>query len=491
MKPHNQVPTQGEFRGDFTRDTFDPFKHFSRVLMQQGRVQLDADWNEQTDLLLHYMRQLARDVIGDHGGPSGPAAGFKITEAKDAEGNPIESDFQIGEGHYYVDGILCETQVATFGQQPGAPFPDSIELEHGQTYLVFLDVWERHVTSVQDSDLSEVALGGPDTTTRAQIVPQIKCLLLGTEGPADLNQALADLRNAMKAPPKNRRRAVREALHSLEAIFRKGQQKLATNGLLRARARVAERPDDPCAISPESQYRGAENQLYRVEIHQGGPLGKATFKWSRDNSSVVFPIVTLTDGTTAKLASLGRDNDNGLRKDGWVEVVDDTLALQRKPGPLVQVDAISRDDMFVTLKGSETGSVSNYAENGPNHPLLRRWDHESAEGALTVKEGNGEEDDDWITLEDGVQIQFNKGSGESFYRSGDYWLIPARVAIGDVLWPKEEKTSKMVARALPPHGVEHHCASLAVVEFAGDGKIAPPIIDLRRKFPALTNVIVT
>ena len=34
-------------KGDFTRDLFDPTKHYSGVLMQQGRVQLDADWNEQ------------------------------------------------------------------------------------------------------------------------------------------------------------------------------------------------------------------------------------------------------------------------------------------------------------------------------------------------------------------------------------------------------------------------------------------------------------
>ena len=33
--------------GDFSRDTFDSRNHFSGVLMQQGRVQLDADWNEQ------------------------------------------------------------------------------------------------------------------------------------------------------------------------------------------------------------------------------------------------------------------------------------------------------------------------------------------------------------------------------------------------------------------------------------------------------------
>jgi hypothetical protein len=44
---------QGEFRGDFTRDTFTPEEHFIRVLSQQGRVWLDADWNEQTSILLH------------------------------------------------------------------------------------------------------------------------------------------------------------------------------------------------------------------------------------------------------------------------------------------------------------------------------------------------------------------------------------------------------------------------------------------------------
>ena len=51
-------------KGDFTRWTFDPQKRFSQVLMQQGRVQLDADWNEQTSILLHYLRTLAAHIIG-------------------------------------------------------------------------------------------------------------------------------------------------------------------------------------------------------------------------------------------------------------------------------------------------------------------------------------------------------------------------------------------------------------------------------------------
>ena len=42
----------------------------------------------------------------------------------------------------------------------------------------------------------------------------------------------------------------------------------------------------------------------------------------------------------------------------------------------------------------------------------------------------------WLALEDGVEIQFVDPQN-SVYRTGDYWLIPARVATGDVEWPRE------------------------------------------------------
>ena len=65
--------------GDFSRDTFDSRKHFSRVLMQQGRVQLDADWNEQTAIFLHYLRTLAKDLMGPYAGPADDVdRGFEI-----------------------------------------------------------------------------------------------------------------------------------------------------------------------------------------------------------------------------------------------------------------------------------------------------------------------------------------------------------------------------------------------------------------------------
>ena len=46
-------------KGDFSRITFDPDKNYVETLMQQGRVQLYADWNEQQSIHRH-LRQIGR-----------------------------------------------------------------------------------------------------------------------------------------------------------------------------------------------------------------------------------------------------------------------------------------------------------------------------------------------------------------------------------------------------------------------------------------------
>jgi hypothetical protein len=96
--------------------------------------------------------------------------------------------------------------------------------------------------------------------------------------------------------------------------------------------------------------------------------------------------------------------------------------------------------------------------------LLRRWDRApgsspnqsgfALDGTTFVRKAGAE--GAWVDLESGIQVQLG-GGGE--FRSGDYWLIPARVATGDVRWPRDD--SGPMAR--PPRGVEHHYAPLAVV----------------------------
>ncbi len=139
--------------------------------------------------------------------------------------------------------------------------------------------------------------------------------------------------------------------------------------------------------------------------------------------------------------------------------------------PLLQVQTIDRGRRTVTLLGSPQPDVGN---DPSRHPLLRRWDHKSgdpAEGGLTLGKDNAAAifdakatQDVWLDLEDGVQIQF-VGPRDATYRTGDYWLIPARVATGDVEWPTEAApNATMQPVALAPDGVNHHYAPLALVQ---------------------------
>ena len=64
-------------KGDFSRFPFDPKKHYSAVLLQQGRVQLDSDWNAWSDVLNDRLRRETADLVGSGGGPAGNA-GFQI-----------------------------------------------------------------------------------------------------------------------------------------------------------------------------------------------------------------------------------------------------------------------------------------------------------------------------------------------------------------------------------------------------------------------------
>ena len=139
--------------------------------------------------------------------------------------------------------------------------------------------------------------------------------------------------------------------------------------------------------------------------------------------------------------------------------------------------------MEVTLKAAPASPVRT---DPAKHPLLRRWDQKS--DAIAVVETIGNENPNWIfTLEDGVQIQFPGGERNgaanptTFYRTGDYWLIPARVVTGDVEWPGPRGNP----RPRPPHGVEHVFAPLGTISIAAGGKVTLDN-DLRKTFKPLT-----
>jgi hypothetical protein len=562
-------------KADLTRTTFSPFKHFARVIMQQGRVELDADWNEQAAILLHALRAVTADLVGPQGGPADDL-GFVVSPlaiGPAGQSTPVPGDFRVSLGHYYVDGILCEAEsapVAVFApatQPPGgavvvvhpdcwtldgAPFQanqyvegfddspapafsptvmqitnaDQADLEltlqgvpqgggqphnpklrrvitysaqpdypsppplgKGVTYQIYLDVWERLITYVEDDSIREVALGGPDTAARSKLVWQVK-----TTTPCPGTPQTGGPRCCTPAELRDR--------------FQWDHR-----GRLKARAKQAATSTDPCIIPPDARYRGPENQLYRVEIHRGGAAwdgsesGKstgATFKWSRENGSVIFPIVSIAAGsgtTTVTLETLGRDDRLGLAEGQWAEVQDDAYVLQNRAETLLQVQSIDRTGMTVTLDGVTGSSVG---QDTTAHPLLRRWDQaagDPAEGGLQLGSDNAaliveDSSDAWLELEDGVQIQFQKpdpGQPPTAYRTGDYWLIPARTATGDVEWPMEQAIDPSgnpvtVPIARPPAGVYHHYAPLALITVDANGNIAPSPIGCQKRFSTLVEL---
>src|SRR6266851_4459068 len=368
-------------KADLTRDTFHPLKHYARVLTQQGRVQLDADMNEQAAILLRYLHILAADLIGPAGGPVDPQGnvGFAITAPLTP--TPKPPDFQIGFGNYYVNGLLCQadfvpmaifpTAVAAgfqlmnwsseFELQPNPyfyeifdstpsttppPVPVPVVIASASkaqnqyqltfqtapnltsfstptlrrliTYLhqpdfvfstkanpnspqplppgfsqIYLDVWERAITYAEDDSIREVALGGPGTAARSKLVWQVKWTQ-PSEGGGEQPPC------GTPPPP-------------------------APRGWLQAMAKQSSPSPNPCIINPNAAYTGPENQLYRVEINRGGAAGttpgsSATFKWSRENGSVIYPIASGRGTTAVVVESLGRDDRFGLVEGNLVEV---------------------------------------------------------------------------------------------------------------------------------------------------------------------------
>ncbi|MEA2165498.1 MAG: hypothetical protein QOK37_3625 [Thermoanaerobaculia bacterium] len=438
-------------QGDYSRVTFDPKRHFTKVLMQQGRVLLDADYNEQTAILLHYLRQLAADVIGPHGGPAhdlGFAIGVSSAQGK-------INGLTIGSGRYWVDGFLCENEGdIKYSEQ----LPDKQHTKLGDLkfpLLVYLDVWERHITSVEDPRIREVALGGPDTSARMQLVWRIRVLEL------TIKPGIPNFLDCLTF----------ETSDPWKGIITRP----ANLGTLTAWTDPGTVPATPCITSPESRYRG-ENQLYRVEIHHGGPEGEATFKWSRENAHVIFPIESIAE-TLVTVEHLGRDDRYGLEIGDWVEVVDDDTALDARnaePEQLFQVEDIDTTELIVTLNGKpQAGGVAS------KHPFLRRWDHQEgnpSKGGLTLNETGAAKIDEGkpLNLENGIQIRFESHTPNAVYRAGDYWLIAARTATGDIEWPLDGANKPLPQR---PHGVEHHYAPLGIVITDAAGAIS--VTDLR------------
>jgi hypothetical protein len=192
-----------------------------------------------------------------------------------------------------------------------------------------------------------------------------------------------------------------------------------------------------------------------------------------------------------------------LKLNDWVEYVDEITILSPAETELVprvprlfQVVAIDPFEPTEIKLRARTGSDANLPKASKNierRAFLRRWDQrpeldakkdgpflsanslfQADDNALVVMTPanevggtKGVPKDEWLNLEDGIQIQFSPGN----YKRGDYWLIPARCSSKGVLW-KLDKNQR--PEFLPARNTAHYYAPLAFLPTSG------PALDFRR-----------
>jgi hypothetical protein len=304
----------------------------------------------------------------------------------------------------YVGGLACTQPRDVLYQDQADPNDPPLTTPSGalRKDLVYLDVWREPVTYIEDPDLREIALGGPDTTTRMRVRQRVRVtenwngVLPGGDGT--------------------------------------GQGTLATEGT----------------------YTDRTNRLYLVEVDRAGDIGTATVRWSEDNGSTIQRVIeALPPGSTkvkVEDASAFQPGDFILiRKEFGDEqhqiagIFGNTITLQQPTGTqLALLPAGVRN-----VPGFTTFALAD-------RPKVQRW---NAFGVPIVADSNDSTISAAIDLSRGVKIRL----GGRALRKGDYWTFRTRYLAGDDASGINAAARIETVDFLPPQGVVHHYTPLALL----------------------------
>ena len=471
---------------DISRNIFDKKKNYRSVRMQQGRVLTDDDWNENERIHSEIVRGTNRDVIGRHGSPN---EGFKIgKDSVPTTGNVI--DFDILSGVYYLGGLRLEMNPdqndnpQTFRTQKdwlekdtsGYAIP-AITTGEKRYDLVYLVAWQQPVTAVEDAELYEAALGGPDTATRMRNMAQVK--LYTDTGHPDCINSWKELINLWED---NNRGALNE------------ENELITDTKLTVTYSEDGASDDLCAPSIGGGYLGAENQAIRVQL-----TGNNQFTWGFDNASSLYRIEVVGAETGIgsglvnifKLITTPKDQHHWPLAGQVVEILPWSAVLtngEKTAGLIGQFSKVKTsynpdtseiiiDDPISEDYGKEWTHRTDSGQIGevPAYLFMRVWNR----GADLTSSPKIDIEADPVPLgHTGLEITITG----NHHQPADYWIIAARPETPDqvVPWKLEEE--------MPPHGIHRYVAPLAIIEWSHSGILEAEVHDCRNHFPALAQM---
>ncbi len=462
---------------DLSRQASDPRKHYAGVRMQQGRVLTDDDFNEAATLDAEELRRTRLHAIGAYGTPD---AGFLPANFAVVGG---KLDFTLTPGQLYLGGLRLEMSAAEhFLLQKDwlnfdtASAPDAPPAGGTRRDLVWIETWQQPVTAVEDSELFEVALGGPDTSTRwrtmrrVHVTPGITatdCADAWTEVSAGFTPTLGGLNAEME---------------------------LVTTARLTVGFTAPPVTGDLCSPPQAGGYLGAENQAIRVQM-----VDATHYTWGYDNASPLYRVqLGNVSGQPVRLTLLNQPRDavhwpirgQVVELLPWSAALSDGERVAEVAGHLCKVAvSYNPDDHTLQLDtpvpagfGAQWQARTDKADffDGSaeqNFFYLRVWNRgddltsPAAVPIATAALGNT-----------GLQVTFSGGP----LRTADHWIIAARPAAPEVVVP----WVLGLASGAPAHGIRRHRAPLALLEWTTTGGVttATVIHDCRPPFLPLTRL---
>jgi hypothetical protein len=454
---------------DISRSAFDPRKQYASVRMQQGRVILDDDWNENERIANEELRRSRVEIVGPAGSPD---RGFQITNPRITPKGRI--DFDINAGSFYLGGLRLELhEPQTYllqrdslqkpGQGDTAPTKERFD-------LVALLTYQQPVSAVEDRELFEVALGGPDTSTRLRTMQRV---LLWEDVGADNCEAAWQV--------------VLEKLLDQGFGTLNAEHEFAPEAKLTVTFAPAGTPDDLCTPTAAGGYLGAENQAIRVQL-----IDKQHLTWSFDNTAQFYR-VRLAGGDRQTLEMLTEPKDQAhwplaeqvVEILPWAAVLPNNEKIAEVQGHLSRVidsynpdtgqlklaDPIPADGFDDWVDRTDAGELNQ----GGEYYYLRVWnrgaDHTSPPA---------------IPFNPGVAVPLGHTGLEitlegSQFLAGDYWIIAARPETPNRVVPWELEAGRR------PHGIRRFLTPLALIHWPGGPGGEPEVDDCRPRFRPLTE----
>ena len=447
---------------------------YTGVVGQQGRVILDRDFNALQGLMSDRREAEAIDVIGPCGTPDD---GFRISLTGvgsppqfyappfDPLGSPPfvvggAGDLIISPGTMYIGGqrvvFPAEQNGApitySYYDQPDWPSPDAPG-ERRLAELVYLEVTEQEVSAVEDPDLLDVALGGPDTTQRVKLQRRVRRM------PVEARDCASAWRAAV----------AKWAAQGFR--FDPSTMRLVPQARLQVGFTQTASSSDPCDPVATGGYLGADNQLIRVQTVNDST--GANLIWGYDNASFLYRVALVSDGTMLTLANDPPDAFHAPQTGQLVEVLRTAAVLGREPdetgaagsGSILRVAAeaegfratLARPYGPITPGDSTNYIVLNSAlppefVDSPLPLFLRVWQAE-----LTLPAGGGT-----VTLADpftGISTGVNATiAAPGALPDGAFWQVAVRPATPQGVYPEELLTEPQA-----PHGPRRWVCPLALV----------------------------